>query len=259
MASSHSLEADVDRLYTLPLDDFVTGREELARGLREQGDRERAKEIKALRKPTVAAWAVNQLARREKMSLRSLLTAGERLRAAQQELLEGGSTKPLERARQDERKALGVLTEAARKVLGETRQTPSQSTLDRVTETLHAAALDPELAQQVRQGRLTRETRALGFGFESIAFPSEAEGRRGGTNKASERRTKERAAAKAEQRAAKDRVREARRALANAEQALAEQQRALAHAESELASRRSDLRTSEAALEGARHTLETLG
>jgi hypothetical protein len=259
MTPSQSIESEVDRLYGLPVDAFVTTRDELARTLREQGDRDRAKEVKGLPKPTIAAWAVNQLARREKMNVRSLLSAGERLKAAQQELLERGSPESLERARQDERKAIGALTEAARKLLEEAGEKPSQSTLDRVDETLHAAALDPELADQVRQGRLARETRATGFGFGSIEVPSPAKGRGRATKEAPPRRTKQREAAEAKQQAAEERVREADRALREAERAADEQRRALQRAERELASRRSELETSEAALERARAALEKLG
>lgn len=258
MASPKSVEPDLDRLYSLPLDDFVPRRDRLARALREAGDREQAGAVKALRKPTVAAWTVNQLARREKMRLRSLLTAGERLRAAQQKLLEGGSPGPLGQARDDERKAIVSLAAAARDVLAEGGQAPSESTLRRVSETLHAAALDPELGDRVRQGRLAQETQAAGFGFESGAFP--ARGRRSTSKtKASEDRRKQRDAAKAEQRAAEDRVREARRALKEAEAAVTRQQRELASAEKELADRRSDLRASEAHLKRARRSLEKLG
>jgi hypothetical protein len=259
MTRSQSLESDVDRLYGLPVAGFVAARDELARTLREQGDRERAKEVKALPKPTIAAWAVNQLARREKMNLRSLLSAGERLRAAQQELLERGSPESLEQARQDERKAIGALTEAARRFLAEAGEKSSQSTLDRVDETLHAAALDPEFAERVREGRLTRETQATGFGFGSIEFPAAAKGRGSATKEAPPRRTKRREAAEAKERAAAERVQEADRALREAERAVEAKRRELERAESELTSRRAELETSEAALERARAALEKLG
>jgi hypothetical protein len=52
-----------DDLYALPPGEFTRARDERAKGLRKEGRRDEADEVKALRKPTVAAWALNQLAR----------------------------------------------------------------------------------------------------------------------------------------------------------------------------------------------------
>ncbi len=77
-------------LYGLPLADFTKARDELARRLRREGRRDDAEAVKALRKPTVAAWALNQLARRRPGDVERLLATGERLREAQEALLAGG-------------------------------------------------------------------------------------------------------------------------------------------------------------------------
>ena len=69
-----NVDKAIDRMYAGPLDEFVARRNELARSLSKEGDREGAEGVKELRKPSVAAWAVNQLARPEKMRLRSLFT-----------------------------------------------------------------------------------------------------------------------------------------------------------------------------------------
>ena len=61
MHEAHS--ADIDRLYALPREEFTPQRDELAKRLREEGDRDGAAAVKALRKPTIAAWAVNQVQR----------------------------------------------------------------------------------------------------------------------------------------------------------------------------------------------------
>ncbi|HKN98159.1 MAG TPA: hypothetical protein VJX10_13655, partial [Pseudonocardiaceae bacterium] len=58
-------ESDVaTELYGGPRDDFVAARSARAADARAAGDRELAKRINALRKPTVAAWLVNQMVRR---------------------------------------------------------------------------------------------------------------------------------------------------------------------------------------------------
>ena len=53
----------IDRLYGLPLEAFVGERDALAKELRAAGRRDEAAAVKALTKPTVAAWAVNQALR----------------------------------------------------------------------------------------------------------------------------------------------------------------------------------------------------
>ena len=74
------LEADIDRLYGVPLDEFVAERDQLAKRLNKEGDREAGARIKALRKPTVGAWALNQAVRRRRKETAALLATGERLR-----------------------------------------------------------------------------------------------------------------------------------------------------------------------------------
>lgn len=74
------LEAEIDRLYATPLDEFVRERDELARRLNRAADREAGARVKALRKPTVGAWALNQTVRRRRAETDALLATGERMR-----------------------------------------------------------------------------------------------------------------------------------------------------------------------------------
>ena len=78
-----------DALYGLPLDAFVPERDALAKRLRAEARRDEADEIKALRKPSVAAWAVNQAVRSQPKAARALWEAGDALIAAQDDLLAG--------------------------------------------------------------------------------------------------------------------------------------------------------------------------
>ena len=75
-------DEEIDALYGLALDEFTSARNDLARDLRKQGDRERADAVAKLPKPSRAAWAVNQLARRHPGEVDDLLRAGEELRAS---------------------------------------------------------------------------------------------------------------------------------------------------------------------------------
>lgn len=160
-------ERAIDRLYAAPLDEFVARRGELARSVRKAGEREAADEIEALRKPTVVAWAVNQLALRKKADFRKLLTAGERLRVAQEQALKGRGPKRLSDAAEAERRLVADLAEAAGPLLEEAGHPADVATLDRVSRTLHAAATRSDVGELARRGRLVQEAEASGFGFES--------------------------------------------------------------------------------------------
>jgi len=156
---------DIDDLYGLPLDQFVPERTALARKLRKAGDRDRAGEIAALKKPSVAAWAVNQLVRTQRKAVAELLEAGDWLRAAQDNVLAGrGDARSLRAAVERERLAVQTLTDAARGLLSSEGEELSNTMVERVSDTLHAAALDDDAREQVSGGRLERELRHVGLG-----------------------------------------------------------------------------------------------
>src|SRR5512133_1155084 len=73
----------LDGLYHGPLEEFTSARNELAKSLRSDGEAAAADEVKALRKPSRAAWLVNQLGVRKPKEVGELLEVGEELRAAQ--------------------------------------------------------------------------------------------------------------------------------------------------------------------------------
>ena len=152
-----------DELFGLPPEEFVAARDELARRLRREGEAEAAKRVKALRRPPLSAWAVNQLARRPQ-GLGELLAAGERLRAAHQAALAGEGAAELRAAARAEREAVAALVLAALELLREAGHPTTDATRDRVAATLHAAAASPEAAELVGGGRLTADLDPSGFG-----------------------------------------------------------------------------------------------
>src|SRR4051794_8354592 len=165
---------DADDLYGLALDAFVPARDALAKRLRADGDRAAADEVKALRKPSVAAWAVNQAVRSQSKAARALWDAGDALIAAQEALLGGsGDAAALRAAVEGERTAVDALVEAARGLLTSEGRDLGDTTLERVRETLHAAAIDPEAREEVAAGRATRELAHAGLGSfgASVARP----------------------------------------------------------------------------------------
>src|SRR6266480_1213843 len=115
-ASMADFEADLDRLYQLPLNEFTAARDELVKRLRAEGERERAQEIKTLRKPTAAVWLVNQLARERPLDVQRLLKAGESLTKSQADAAAGKSSQTFPEARRDEQHALEQLAKAAREI-----------------------------------------------------------------------------------------------------------------------------------------------
>ena len=158
------LPPDADAIYGLPLEDFVPERAAVAKRLRSEGDRETAKRVTALRKPSVAAWTINQLVRSRAKDVAAFTKAADGLRAAQGALLEGrGSPADLRTARAAERKAVGRLIEVARGLFPGGRE-PGESTLERIGATLHAAAADEAIRDEVLSGRLLRERESSGFG-----------------------------------------------------------------------------------------------
>jgi hypothetical protein len=57
------VDQEVDRLYSLQIEEFVAARNELSRRLKNEGDTSAADEVEQLVKPNVAAWTINQLSR----------------------------------------------------------------------------------------------------------------------------------------------------------------------------------------------------
>lgn len=157
---------DVDELYGLAPERFVPERDALARELRRAGRRDEAAEVAALRKPSVAARAVNLLARDHATLLDRLFEAGDALSEVQSQVLAGQADgRALGEAAEGERAAVSALVDAARGLLVAEGQDPSAAVLERVSETLHAAALEDEARRSVAQGRLERELRHVGLGM----------------------------------------------------------------------------------------------
>ena len=162
---------EVDRLYALPLEEFTAGRNKLAAGLKKEGKAEEADEVKNLRKPSLSAWAVNQLARKERMQVRSLVTSADRLRKAQEGLLRGGAADELRASVERQREVVGALVQRAKEILREAGHPATEATLERIRETLTAVAGNEEGARLVEQGRLETDLDPAGFGPMTAAAP----------------------------------------------------------------------------------------
>jgi hypothetical protein len=135
--------------------------------------------VAALRKPSVAAWAVNQLVRTQKQAIGELFEAGDALRGAHDAVLAGrGDGSSLRAAVERERASVESLIGAARGLLTSDGHELSPAIIDRVADTLHAAALDDEARGQVRDGRLEHELRHVGLGMVAATGGAPAPARR---------------------------------------------------------------------------------
>jgi hypothetical protein len=140
---------EIDELWGLPLDEFTAVRDALAKELRAKGRGDDAAEVAALRKPTVAAWVVNRLARDQRKEVHHLVRSAEGIRA--------GSKGADERFRE----GADRLTRLARDVLHDAGRTPTDAVIRDVATTLRVGAAEaPEL---LVAGRLTQPLEPSGF------------------------------------------------------------------------------------------------
>ena len=141
------LTAIADALYAGPAEGFTEERNIAARDC---GDKELAAQVKKLKKPSVAAWAVNLLVRRESGQIDSVLELADSLRAAA-EALDGDELRALTRQR---RQLTTALASSARSLAREAGVRLTGPVVDQVEGMLNAAMLDPVAAQVVRAGRI---------------------------------------------------------------------------------------------------------
>jgi hypothetical protein len=254
----------IDRLYGLPLDAFVAERDALAKELRAAGQRDEAAAVKKLAKPTVAAWAVNQALRTQTKAASELWKAGDALAAAQDAILAGkGSGADLRAAAERERAAVEPLVDAARGLLTASGGDLSETTIERVRQTLHAGAIDPEAREEVASGRATRERAPQGlFGGEAtVATPAPAPASRARKAEPAAKPKRDAAAAKRErEQAARERKEAAARERARkaAEQRVAKAEKAVATAAERVEAARRDERAAVEALAEAKAELRAL-
>lgn len=203
--------AEAARLYGLPLDEFTAERDATAKRLRADGNREAADAIRKLRKPSVAAGAINRAVRAEPAAAKRLLKSGEQLENAQAAAI-SGSAADLRAASGEHAAAIEELMKAVAAELGD-----SKAIADRARETLRAIASDAALREQFATGTLVREGEAVGFGAQAIAGAKPAKSRAARSSKPSRKSKRAKSAAPEKpQRSAAERKR-AQRELTRAE------------------------------------------
>lgn len=148
------------QLYAVAPSAFTSTRTALARAATAAGDAAAGKEIAALRKPSVAAWAINHLVRRRPELTARLRDVGERLRSAQTRL-DAAALKELRLSRED---LLDEVARAAAEEAGDAGQRLSPTVLGEIRDSVVAALAGAEATDAVLSGTLTRSLSYSGFG-----------------------------------------------------------------------------------------------
>jgi hypothetical protein len=161
-AEDARLVAVADDLYAGPASAFTAARDAAAKTI---GDLGLAKRIKALRKPSVAAWAANLLVRLESDRIDEVLDLAVGLRAAAASL-DGEELRALTRQR---RQLTAALTSTARSLAREHGVRLTEAVAEQVEGILTAALLDPVAADVLRSGLLTTAFTATGVSQVDVA------------------------------------------------------------------------------------------
>jgi DNA repair exonuclease SbcCD ATPase subunit len=160
------LEDDVNALFKLPLAEFTGSRNDLAARLKRAGRANDASLVKALGKPSVSAWAVNQLYWNHRDAFDQLLITSQRFREAPTSNT-AGKTSGLHGSLTARRDALSHLSDLASALLLDAGHNPTPDTIHRITTTLEAISAFASASDRPTLGRLTHDVDPPGF--ESLA------------------------------------------------------------------------------------------
>ncbi len=231
VAPSRTLDAEIARLYQLPLDEFTAARNALAK--QAGGD---AARVRALSKPPVPAWAVNQLFWTDRSTWDDLIAAAENARKVNRAVL-GGRAGDVRAANRVHEEAVERAFKATLSLLASSGHPATDATRQAISTTLRALPADEP------PGRLTQTLQP--GGFEALAGVSVARKSAKDTKEPKERKPAS---------DAKERVRE-RQAEAAAARELKEAEAAARRSEFEKARTEREARRAADAVEKAREAV----
>jgi hypothetical protein len=157
---------DLDALFALPLSEFTAGRNALIKRLKQDKRGDQAERVQALAKPSISAWAVNQLYWKHRNEFDRLRAVGALLSQAHASQLSGKATDvhgPLAARRE----AVSALLRLADKLLHDAGHSATPETMRRIATTLETLSTAPSVPGAPVPGRLTEDVAPLGF--ESLA------------------------------------------------------------------------------------------
>jgi hypothetical protein len=252
MAPARPLVDIADELYGLVPGEFTAARDSAVRAARNDGDRELADEVKALRKPSVGAWLADRLVRDGPGELDELLDLGQAMRDAR-DALDGARLRTMSRQRHTIVRALVERAAALAEQDGQRAGDPAQRELE---VTLDATLADEQAADALRTGRLVRGLVSTGLEAvdvaDAVAVPDAAPPARRAKPRAKP------AAAPAPKAAKRSAAQAEKKAQTARDHAVADAQAALDEAETARAQREDELRAAQERLDAARERLTEL-
>lgn len=246
-------QPDVVALYALDPSEFVAARSAVVAQLKAAGDKDGAKVIGALKKPTRTAWAINQVVRADPARIEELRAAGAELRERQADALSGGDAAALRTATASRRDLVRALAAEVAALAGDSHREEAAATFE-------AASIDDEVGAIVAAGRLTTAvSRTADLGFLGMPEPTGTSAPR---RSPSPKRTRARRTADAPDEEAEEelpepprldrrRIAKLERTLAGAEDAVADAEQAVARTERERAEAEEGLTAAQKRLDAA--------
>jgi hypothetical protein len=167
----------IDALFQLSPPDFVAARNALATQLKKDGRNDVAGRVKALPKPSISAWTVNQLYWKHRDAFEKLLATGERFRQAQASRL-AGKGGDLHRLLNERREELSAMTRLAAAILQKSSGASPPGVMRRITASLEALSAYGTLEGAPRAGRLVEDVDPPGFDALAALVPRVGNGSR---------------------------------------------------------------------------------
>lgn len=151
------LPGAADELFALPPKDFTRRRNEMAKQLKAGGDNQGAQAVAALPKPSLSAWALNQVARWNSKMIKELVRIDETLRKP-------GSSTEFRRASGQRNRIVRDIVDTASDILQNNGHTAGAAVVQKLTQTLLAIGTDEEARQALVHGRLVKDLDPGGLG-----------------------------------------------------------------------------------------------
>jgi hypothetical protein len=148
--SGMDVDAVIDRLVTTAPSDFTAARDDQVAAARAGGDGQAVSRLRALRRPTLAAWACNLLAHQQRSETEQFLELGEQLRRAYEDL----DPEAIRALGAQQGQVISALARQAARLAREAGGRISDTVLREIESTLRAALTDPDAARQLAEGRL---------------------------------------------------------------------------------------------------------
>ena len=232
----------IDELYGVPPKEFSSARNAKAAALKAAGRTADAEAVRRLAKPSPFLWATNQLARLDPDRVARFVDLVHRVRQSQLR-----DPRTAAEGMQTIRAELQGLTNRAAEVLTKAGYRVAAPAAARISDTVLGAAVDAELVDDLRRGRLGAELPAPGFEVLAGVAPGRALRLVRGGKTAERQETAERPLARAETVRAQAQAEHVR---AQADRAREQAERARRAQEAAARRREAELRAVEAARAG---------